>query len=234
MQPVFYIIILKIMSIAKNIQEIKKSIPENVKLIAISKTKPDKDILEAYNAGQKIFGENKVQDLIGKYERLPKDIKWHMVGHLQTNKVKLITPFIDLIHAVDSMKLLKTINKEAKKNNRVIRCLLQLHIAQEETKFGFSENEVDELLGSQEFLELSNIEITGLMGMATFTDDESKIRTEFKTIKNHFTYLKQKFFSDSTCFKELSFGMTNDYKIAIEEGSTMIRIGTLIFGTRNY
>lgn len=221
------------MEISNNLNKLLKELPSNVKLIAVSKTKPNQDILEAYHAGQKVFGENKVQELVSKYEQLPKDIEWHLIGHLQRNKVKYIAGFIELIHAVDSLKLLKAINKEAVKNNRLINCLLQIHIASEETKFGLSIEEVAGLLKSEEFTQLNNIRITGLMGMATFTEDVSLIRNEFKTLVKLHKDLKNDYFIDNPEFKEISLGMSNDYNIAIEEGSNMVRIGSLIFGERN-
>ena len=222
------------MSISQNIKNFLEDIPGHVKLVAISKTKPEKDILEAYNSGHKIFGENRVQEFVKKYEELPKDIEWHMVGHLQSNKVKYIASFVHLIHAVDSYRLLKIINKEAITNGRIIGCLLQIHIAKEETKFGFSMDEVIEMLKSTEFRELKNVQITGLMGMATFSDDEELIRSEFKYLKNCYNELKNTYFNNCTFFKELSMGMSGDYKVAIEEGSTMVRIGSIIFGVRNH
>jgi len=222
------------MDIAANIAEIKKEIPESVQLVAVSKTKPNSDILEAYHSNHKVFGENKVQDLVEKYEQLPKDIQWHFIGHLQTNKVKYIAPFVALIHGVDSMKLLKTVNKEARKNNRIISCLLQFHIAEESTKFGLSLEEVRELLNSEEFKSFRNVDIVGVMGMATFTENEKQIRSEFKTLKKYFEILKQEYFAVSDKFCEISMGMSDDYLIAVEEGSTMIRVGSKIFGERNY
>ncbi|MEZ5104738.1 MAG: YggS family pyridoxal phosphate-dependent enzyme [Draconibacterium sp.] len=222
------------MDIAANIAEIKKEIPESVQLVAVSKTKPNSDILEAYHSNHKVFGENKVQDLVEKYEQLPKDIQWHFIGHLQTNKVKYIAPFVALIHGVDSMKLLKTVNKEARKNNRIISCLLQFHIAEESTKFGLSLEEALELLNSDEYKQLKNVDITGVMGMATFTENEKQIRSEFKTLKKYFEILKQEYFAVSDKFCEISMGMSDDYLIAVEEGSTMIRVGSKIFGERNY
>lgn len=218
------------MNITANLQQIKASIPEHVTLVAVSKTKPNEAILEAYQTGQRIFGENKVQELTEKYESLPKDIEWHMIGHLQSNKVKYIAPFVSLIHGVDSFKLLKEINKRAAQNERIINCLLQIHIAEEDTKFGFDEKEVIELIKSEAFQHLKNIKIVGLMGMATFTDDENQIRKEFKTLKNLF----DKFQISNHQFQILSIGMSGDYQIAIEEGSTMIRVGSSIFGERNY
>lgn len=218
------------MNITANLQQIKASIPEHVTLVAVSKTKPNEAILEAYQAGQRIFGENKVQELTEKHESLPKDIEWHMIGHLQSNKVKYIAPFVSLIHGVDSFKLLKEINKRAAQNERVINCLLQIHIAEEDTKFGFDEKEVIELIKSEAFQHLKNIKVVGLMGMATFTDDENQIRKEFKTLKNLF----DKFQISNHQFQILSIGMSGDYQLAIEEGSTMIRVGSSIFGERNY
>jgi pyridoxal phosphate enzyme (YggS family) len=222
------------MSIGRNISEILKILPENVRLVAVSKTKPNEDILEAYEVGQRIFGENKVQDLTRKYEELPKDIEWHFIGHPQTNKVKYIAPFISVIHGVESIKLLKTINKEGVKNNRVIKCLLQFHIAEESTKFGLSEAEAVEILESDKYKTYKNVEIVGVMGMATYTDDENQIRYEFSVLKNIFWKLKNKYFSNTESFREISMGMSDDFPIAIEEGSTLIRVGSKIFGRRNY
>ncbi len=222
------------MDIGKEILAIKKELPENITLVAVSKTKPNEDIMAAYNVGHKIFGENKVQDLVVKYETLPKDIEWHFIGHPQSNKVKYIAPFISLIHGVDSLKLLKVINKEAAKNNRTINCLLQFHIATESTKFGLSINEAREILKSETFQNLKNVEIVGVMGMATFTEDENQIRNEFRTLKNIFNLLKNEYFSASNKFVEISMGMSNDYGLAVEEGSTMVRVGSKIFGARNY
>lgn len=216
--------------IKENISKIKSNTPTNVTLVAVSKTYPNSALLEAYEAGQRVFGENKVQELTNKYETLPKDIEWHMIGHLQTNKVKYIAPFVSLIHGVDSFKLLKEINKRAAQNERVINCLLQIHIAEEDTKFGFDEKEVVELIQSEAFQDLKNIKIVGLMGMATNTTDESQIRKEFKSLRTLFTKLNTQHSSLNT----LSMGMSSDYKIAIEEGSTMIRVGSSIFGQRNY
>ncbi len=221
-------------NIADNIRKIQSEIPENVCLVAVSKTKPDEDLMVAYDAGQRIFGENKVQELTGKAERLPKDIQWHMIGHLQTNKVKYIAPFVSLIHAVDSIKLLKTINKEALKNNRVIPCLLQMHIAEESEKFGFKPEDIEQLSQETVFSELKNIRICGVMGMATFTEDQTQIRREFALLKNIFDRLKNSTFSEQEDFATISMGMSGDYPIAIEEGSNMVRIGSTIFGARNY
>jgi len=220
--------------IKDNLIETLKTIPENVQLVAVSKTKPNEDIIEAYNEGQRVFGENKVQELTTKYEELPKDIQWHMIGHLQRNKVKYIAPFVSMIHAVDSLRLLKEINKQAKKNERVINCLLQFHIAEESTKFGLDLSEAKELLSSDEFKAMDSITICGVMGMATFTDDEDQVRREFRELKKSFNVLKESFFKGNDSFKEISMGMSGDYKSAIEEGSTMVRIGSTIFGARNY
>jgi pyridoxal phosphate enzyme (YggS family) len=218
--------------IAENIKEIKSNLSENVTLVAVSKTKPVEDLQEAYNAGQRIFGENKVQEMTSKYEVLPKDIQWHLIGHLQTNKVKYIAPYVSLIHSIDSEKLLREVNKEAKKNNRIIPCLLQFHIAEEETKFGFSFDEAKELIESEAFLNLQNIQIVGIMGMASFTENEQQIRNEFQTLHDYFHVLKSHYFKFNPDFKEISMGMSGDYKIAIEHGSTMIRVGSTIFGHR--
>jgi len=222
------------MNIQENIKLLKSQIPKSVKLVAVSKTKPNEDILEAYETGHKIFGENKVQDLAQKYESLPKDIEWHYIGHLQRNKVKFIAPFVSLIHAVDSLRLLQKINEEAKKHNRIINCLLQMHIADEDTKFGLSKVEVEQILENPEFDNLQNVKITGLMGMATYTEDKSRIKKEFEFLKSCFDDFKDKYFLNSDSFKEISMGMSGDFKIAIEAGSTMIRIGSTIFGARNY
>jgi pyridoxal phosphate enzyme (YggS family) len=222
------------MSISENLAKIKSSIPENIKLVAVSKTKSKEEILEAYNAGHVIYGENKAQELARKYEELPKDIEWHFIGHLQTNKVKYIAPFVHLMHGVDSKKLLKVINKEGRKNNRVIGCLLQFHIAEEETKFGLSVNAAKEILESESYANMNHVKIVGVMGMATFTDDQNKIRSEFQKLKSIFELLKKDYFTDSEDFCEISMGMSDDYGIAIEEGSTIVRIGSKIFGARNY
>lgn len=218
--------------IKKRLDTIRESIPAHVELIAVSKTKPNADIMEAYDAGQRHFGENKVQEMVDKHEALPKDIKWHLIGHLQTNKVKYIASFVHLIHAVDSLKLLKEINKQALKHDRVIPCLLQFYIAEEETKFGLDLKEAIELLESDEFKRLQNIQIDGVMGMATFSDDNEQIRTEFKNLKNIFNRLEADYFKSRPNFNIISMGMSSDYKIAIEEGSTMIRVGGTIFGQR--
>ena len=213
------------MTIASNLKAITSSLPKEVALVAVSKTKPNTAILEAYQAGQRIFGENKAQELAQKAEELPKDIAWHMIGHLQTNKVKFITPFVSLIHGVDSLKLLKEINKRAKQNNRIIDCLLQVHIATESSKFGFGIEEVESALNQAE--EFENIKIAGLMGMATFTDDTQQVADEFKSLKTVFDSIKNEHITT------LSMGMSGDYNLAIEQGSTMVRVGSAIFGHRN-
>jgi pyridoxal phosphate enzyme (YggS family) len=218
------------MNISENIKKYKTELPETVKLVAISKTKPNEDILEAYRAGQRIFGENKIQEMTDKQEHLPKDIEWHMVGHVQRNKVKYMAPFVSLIHAVDSLKLLKEINKQAKKHERKIRCLLQIKIAEEDSKFGISKEEAREILASEAYAKMENVKIIGLMGMATFTDDEAQVRKEFSFLKTVFDEFKQ----DFPKLSELSMGMSGDYQIAIDCGSTMVRIGSSIFGERNY
>lgn len=222
------------MSIAENLNHFKNNLPPGVKLIAITKTRPNEDILEAYNAGHKIFGENKVQELVKKYEELPGDIEWHMVGHLQSNKVKYIAPFVHLVHGVDRARLLKVIDKEGRKNNRVIDILMQFHIAREETKFGFNFQEAKELLESESFKGYEYIRVKGVMGMATFTEDMEQVRDEFRELVNVFNTLKEKHFSNDPGFREISMGMSNDYRVAFEEGTTMVRIGSLIFGERNY
>lgn len=220
------------MDIGKNISEIKKTLPAGVKLVAVSKTKPIEVIQDAYQTGHKIFGENKAQELTQKHEVLPKDIEWHFIGHLQSNKTKYIAPFVNMIHGIDSFKILKAVNKEARKNNRVIPCLLQFHIAQESTKFGFSEEEAREMLESEAFAAMKNITIAGVMGMATFTDDEQQVRNEFKSLKSIFEKLKNNYFPNEPQFKEISMGMSDDYSVAVEEGSTIVRIGSIIFGAR--
>ena len=222
------------MGVSENIKHfISNEIPSNVKLIAVSKTKPIEVIEEAYQSGYRVYGENKVQELAAKYEALPKDIEWHMIGHMQSNKVKYIAPFVSLIHGVDSFKLLKVINKEGERNNRKIDCLLQFHIAKEETKFGLDLIEAKEFLGSEEFKSLNHVNICGVMGMATYTENNDTIRSEFRELVHIFNQLKNTYFSTDE-FKEISMGMSGDYKIAIEEGATMVRIGSLLFGARNY
>ncbi len=222
------------MEIAENLRKVKRELKDGICLVAVSKTKPNSDILEAYEVGQRVFGENKVQELVEKQAELPKDIEWHFIGHLQTNKVKYIAPFISLIHGVDSLKLLKTIDKEGRKNNRKISCLLQFHIAEEETKFGLDLDEARELLTSADFAGLEFVDIRGVMGMATYTDDENQIRKEFKQLKNIFDQLKSEFFGSQDSFSEISMGMSGDYLLAAEEGSTMVRVGSSIFGERRY
>jgi pyridoxal phosphate enzyme (YggS family) len=214
------------MPIAENLKEIKTGMPGNVVLVAVSKTKPTTSILEAYAAGQRDFGENYVQELIDKYDALPKDIRWHFIGHLQSNKVKYIVPFVYLIHGVDSLSLLKEINKQAAKQNKIIDCLLQIHIASEETKFGMDFKEAQDILNSKEFKDLNNVRVKGFMAMASNTENQEQIKNEFSALKN--------FSLQFPSLDVLSFGMSSDYKIAIEEGSTMVRIGSSIFGDRNY
>jgi hypothetical protein len=222
------------MGVAEKLRKIKEGIPEDVTLVAVSKTKPDELILEAYRAGHLDFGENKVQDLLARQERLPDDIRWHMIGHLQSNKVKYLAPFVHMLHGVDSLKLLSVVNKEAEKNGRVIDCLLQMHIAQEETKFGLSEEDLLVLLGSDAFREMRHVRIRGLMGMATYTENSNQIREEFRHLKRIFDSVKNSQYSGLDSFDQLSCGMSGDYLLAIEEGSNLVRIGSLIFGERNY
>lgn len=219
--------------INENLATIKNSIPSHVTLVAVSKTKPNELIQEAYSSGQRIFGENKAQELKNKAEVLPKDIEWHFIGHLQRNKVKYIAPYASLIHSIDSVKLLAEVNKQGLNNNRIINCLLQFHIATEETKFGLSLEEAKELLTSNEFLNLKNIKIVGVMGMASFINNEEQVRNEFIRLKHIFTQLNNNFFKQTQTFQTISMGMSGDYKIAIEEGSTMVRVGSAIFGNRN-
>jgi pyridoxal phosphate enzyme (YggS family) len=219
------------MSIKDNLRNIKSALPANVSLVAVSKTKPVPDLMEAYEAGQRIFGENKIQEMAEKWEAMPKDIQWHMIGHVQTNKVKFMAQFVSLIHGVDSLKLLEEINKQALKNNRIIDCLLQIHIAEEETKFGLDEKELESLLNSATFQEMKNIRIVGLMGMATFTEDKNQIKKEFTHLKSIFDKLQSR--KDALQYvSTLSMGMSGDYPLAIECGSTMVRIGSSIFGGR--
>jgi pyridoxal phosphate enzyme (YggS family) len=219
--------------IASNIRLLKEQLPVSVKLVAVSKTRPVGDILEAYNSGHKCFGENRVQELLSKKDSLPADIEWHLIGHLQSNKVKYIVPFISMVESVDTFKLMKIINSEASKIPRVIDCLLQIHIAEEEAKFGFSMEELHEAAGSEDFGEMSFLRICGVMGMATFTDDASQIRKEFRYLADCFHELKSLYFKETESFREISMGMSGDYKIAVGEGSTIVRIGSLIFGERN-
>lgn len=218
------------MSIKKQLQELKSVLPKQVTLVAVSKTKPVQDLMKAYDVGQRIFGENKVQEMVEKHQQMPKDIQWHMIGHVQRNKVKYMAPFVDLIHGVDSLKLLSEINKQALKNNRFINGLLQIKIAAEDSKFGMTKNDAIQLMKSSEFKNLKNIKIKGVMGMATFTDDQNKIRKEFETLKSTFSELK----SIQDSMHIISMGMSGDYPLAIECGSTMIRVGSHIFGARNY
>ncbi len=219
------------MSIQQNLHHIKSSLPEHVTLVAVSKTKPVSDLMEAYNAGQRIFGENKIQEMTDKWEEMPKDIEWHMIGHVQSNKVKFMAPFVSLVHGVDSLKLLEEINKQASKNNRVIDCLLQIYIAEEESKFGLDEKELSALLASSTFQEMKNIRIVGLMGMATFTENQNQIKKEFTYLKSIFNTIQS--LENVNCkLNTISMGMSGDYQLAIECGSTMVRIGSSIFGGR--
>lgn len=221
------------MSIQQNILKISEQLPEGVQLVAVSKFKPVEMLMKAYEAGFKVFGENYVQELVDKYEQMPKDIKWNFIGHLQSNKVKYIAPFVSLIHSVDSFKLLKEINKQAEKNERVIDCLLQVYIAQEDTKTGIDEAELFELLKSEAFLSLKNIRIVGLMGMSTFTENMDQVKTEFKSLKTIFDKIREENIGDlGADFKEISMGMSGDWPLAVAEGSTMIRVGSAIFGSR--
>ena len=219
-----------ILSISQNLKKIKASLPKDVTLVAVSKTKPVSDLMLAYDAGQRVFGENKIQEMAAKWEEMPKDIEWHMIGHVQTNKVKYMAPFVSLIHAVDSIKLLKEINKQAKKNDRIIDCLLQIKIANEESKFGLSEEDAMALISSSEIKQFENIRIIGLMGMATFTTDQDRLKQEFNYLKDIF----ENFRSAHSQLDVLSMGMSGDYPLAIEHGSTMIRVGSSIFGARHY
>ena len=222
------------MSVSDNIQQIQKELPPTTRLVAVSKFHPAEAVLEAYSAGQRIFGENRVQELCDKFPVCPKDIEWYFIGHLQTNKIKQIVPFVALIQSVDSLKLLKEINKESQKIGRIVPCLLQIHIAQEETKFGFSFDECREMLASGVYKELKNVQIYGLMGMASLTDNKAQIHAEFKSLKQFFEEIREQYFKDNTSFCELSMGMSDDHQIAIQEGSTMVRIGSAIFGPRVY
>jgi len=222
------------MGVVENLSRVRESLPGNVTLVAVSKTKPDEMILEAYEAGQRDFGENKVQDLAAKRERLPKDIRWHMIGHLQSNKVKYLSPFVHMIHGVDSLKLLETINKSAQQHHRIIDCLLQLRIATEETKFGLSAEEAMAIVESDAFGEMKNLRIRGLMGMASYTQNTGQIKAEFQRLNLIFDEMKATAFQDADYFDQRSYGMSGDYMLAAGEGSTMVRIGSLIFGLRNY
>ncbi|MFT6192258.1 MAG: pyridoxal phosphate enzyme (YggS family) [Paraglaciecola sp.] len=221
------------MNISKNIKEFQLKIPKNVTLVAVSKTKPNEDLQEAYDAGQRVFGENKIQEMADKYDSLPKDIQWHMIGHLQSNKVKYMAHFVDLIHGVDKFKTLKEINKQAKKHDRIINCLLQAKIAKEDSKFGLSFSEIEAILKSTELVELSHIKIIGFMGMATFTDNQEQLSEEFSALKNFFETQKAKTETENCALEVLSMGMSGDYQLAIKNGSTMIRVGSSIFGHRN-
>lgn len=220
--------------IKENLAQVNATIAPGVRLIAVSKTKPVEDLQQAYDAGQRLFGENKALEMRDKHEVLPKDIEWHFIGHLQTNKIKYIAAYVSLIHSIDSLNLLQAVNKEALKHDRVIDCLLQFHVASEETKFGLDMQEAQALLGSPEFAELKNVRIVGVMGMATNTDDRDLIRREFRTLKGYATELAESFFKDHSEFCEISMGMSGDYQIAMEEGSTLVRVGSAIFGARNY
>jgi len=221
------------MSIKENLNHIKSQLPKHVTLVAVSKTKPISDLMEAYNAGQRVFGENKIQEMVEKYEQMPKDVEWHMIGHVQSNKVKYMAHFVSLIHGIDNLKLLKEINKQALKHNRIIKCLLQIKIAEEESKFGMTSQDAQEILQSKDFSGLKNVNIVGVMGMATFTDDETQIKQEFKLLKSTFDELKPlKTFNFNP--EIISMGMSDDYHLAITCGSTMIRVGSSIFGQRNY
>ena len=220
--------------VKENLETVRKTIPSGVLLVAVSKTKPVEDLQEAYDAGQRVFGENHALEMRDKHEVLPKDIDWHFIGHLQTNKIKYIVQYVRLIHSIDTFNLLQAVNKEAVKHDRVVDCLLQFHIAEEETKFGLSMEEAEDILNSDIFKTMKNVRICGVMGMATNTDDMTQVRKEFHHLKEIFDTLKAKYFADCEWFKEISMGMSHDYPIAIEEGSTMVRVGSKIFGERNY
>ena len=220
--------------IAASIADINSQLPEGVRLVAVSKYHPEADVMEAYEAGQRIFGENIVQELVGKQAHLPADIEWHFIGHLQTNKVKYIAPFVSLIHSVDSERLLREIDKQAKRNGRVIPCLIQVHVAAEETKFGFTPDELIQFFASGTWRQFENVELRGLMAMATNTDDELRIRQDFHTCTELFNHIKAEYFASDERFCERSMGMSDDYQIAIEEGSTLVRVGSKIFGERHY
>ncbi|HBC03082.1 MAG: YggS family pyridoxal phosphate-dependent enzyme [Aequorivita sp.] len=222
------------MTISENLKKFNRELPDNVTLVAVSKTKPTSDLMEAYNAGQRVFGENKIQEMEAKWQEMPKDIEWHMIGHVQRNKVKYMAPFVSLIHAVDSLKLLKEINKEAEKNERTINCLLQIKIAEEDSKFGMEEADAVKIFSSEEFKRLQNVKIVGLMGMATFTDDEKQISEEFQKLKKIYDQFRIQSRNFGTELRILSMGMSGDYKVAIENGSNMVRVGSAIFGERNY
>ncbi|MBO6606784.1 YggS family pyridoxal phosphate-dependent enzyme [Psychroserpens sp.] len=221
------------MTITENLKTISSELPEHVTLVAVSKTKPIVDLMEAYNAGQRVFGENKIQEMVDKHEQMPKDIEWHMIGHVQRNKVKYMADFVHLIHGVDSLKLLTEINKQAQKHKRIINCLLQIKIAKEDSKFGMSPDDALALVKSEDYLNLNNVCITGVMGMATFTDDMTQIEYEFNTLKSTYDQL-QTISNERTNWQTISMGMSGDYKLAIDCGSTMVRVGSSIFGSRNY
>ena len=218
------------MNISEQIKYYKSQLPEDVVLVAVSKTKPEEDLLEAYNAGQRVFGENKIQEMTEKWENLPKDIEWHMIGHVQSNKVKYMAEYVNLVHGIDRLKLIKELNKQAQKHDRTINCLLQIKIAEEDTKFGMDINDAEAILNKDFKKTYPNVNVVGFMGMATFTNDEEQVQREFKTLKSHFDRLSK----DHNSVKILSMGMSGDYKLAITEGSTMVRIGSAIFGERNY
>ena len=218
------------MNISEQIKYYKSQLPEDVVLVAVSKTKPEEDLLEAYNAGQRVFGENKIQEMTEKWENLPKDIEWHMIGHVQSNKVKYMAEYVNLVHGIDRLKLIKELNKQAQKHDRTINCLLQIKIAEEDTKFGMDINDAEAILNKNFKKTYPNVNVVGFMGMATFTNDEEQVQREFKTLKSHFDRLSK----DHNSLKILSMGMSGDYKLAITEGSTMVRIGSAIFGERNY
>ena len=220
--------------IKENLEKIRATLPKSVTLVAVSKTKPVSDLQEAYDAGQRIFGENHALEMRDKHEVLPQDIQWHFIGHLQTNKIKYIIPFVTLIHSIDSANLLEAVNKEAAKHSRVVDCLLQFHIAMEETKFGLDMSEARQLLDSVAYKQMKSVRICGVMGMATFTDDMDEVRKEFKHLKEIFETLKKDYFAGQPQFKEISMGMSDDYPIAVEEGATLVRVGSKIFGARNY
>ncbi|MFC6999796.1 YggS family pyridoxal phosphate-dependent enzyme [Rufibacter roseus] len=223
------------MSIKESILNFQEKLKgTSCQLIAVSKTHPVELIREAYEAGQRAFGENKVQEMVAKQPELPADVQWHLIGHLQTNKVKYIAPFVHLIQSIDSLKLLKEVNKQAQKNERVIDCLLQFFIAEEESKFGLSLEEAQEMLRSEEYRALENVRICGVMGVATFTEDQAQLKKEFSTLRGYFKTIQEEFFHGAPHFKEISMGMSSDYELAIAEGSTMVRVGSAIFGNRNY
>lgn len=221
-------------NIVANIEAIRAQLNSGVQLVAVSKLKPCEDIMTAYNGGHRVFGENYVQEIKEKYEQLPKDIVWHFIGHLQTNKVKYIVPFVSCIQSIDTPKLLSEVNRMAQKHNRVVDCLLQFHIAEESTKFGFSLQEALDMLNAPEWKQYAHVRICGVMGMATFTDDKEQVTREFRTLKSYFSRLKAEYFAQAEYFKEISMGMTDDYLIAQQEGSTIVRIGSAIFGKRVY